>query len=247
MTTRPPASSLHEVAVPAAAPAAPSPGHRQAPTDRHRLVGAAALLLVAAVVAENATFAATGAPGYADPVDVVVDYYAAHRGAVGFAAGLVALYLPLLLLVLTGLHGVVVRRGGAGADWSRLAVAAGATASAGFVLVNVLQVGVALSVDGSTDPTAAVELAWRAHAAAFALVLPMLGATLVGAALATHASGLTRGWQRVLGLVGGVLLLAAGVGSLAVADGSPLLFAGLLGFAQLLVWMVATGVRLIRS
>jgi len=75
----------------------------------------------------------------------------------------------------------------------------------------------------------------------------MLGATLVGAALATHASGLTRGWQRVLGLVGGVLLLAAGVGSLAVADGSPLLFAGLLGFALLLVWMVATGVRLIRS
>jgi hypothetical protein len=75
----------------------------------------------------------------------------------------------------------------------------------------------------------------------------MLGTTLIGAALATHASGLTMAWQRLLGLVGGSMLLAAGVGSLSIAEGSPLLFVGLLGLAALLVWLVATGLRLMRT
>ena len=47
--------------------------------------------------------------------------------------------------------------------------------------------------------------------------------------------------------MGASLLLAAGVGNLAIADGSPLIFVGLLGFAAFLVWLIATGVRLIRS
>ena len=84
-------------------------------------------------------------------------------------------------------------------------------------------------------------------AAAFALALPMLGTTFIGATLATHATGLTPAWQRLLGLVGGSLLLTAGLGNLAIADGSALIFVGLLGFAALLVWLLATGVRLVRS
>ena len=138
-----------------------------------------------------------------------------------------ALYLPLLLVFVTGLHGVE-RRCGAGADWSRLALAAGATLSAIFVLVNVLQIGLALSAGGLAEPTPEFELVWQMHAAAFALALP------------------TPAWQRLLGLVGGSLLLAAGVGNLAIADGSPLIFVGLLGFAAGLVWLLATGVRLVR-
>jgi hypothetical protein len=47
--------------------------------------------------------------------------------------------------------------------------------------------------------------------------------------------------------VGGSLLLAAGVGNLAIADGSALIFVGLLGFAACLVWLLATGVRLVLS
>ena len=48
-------------------------------------------------------------------------------------------------------------------------------------------------------------------------------------------------------LGGGSLLLVAGVGNLAIADGSALIFVGLLGFAAWLVWLPATGVRLVRS
>ncbi|WP_236050067.1 hypothetical protein [Paractinoplanes ovalisporus] len=158
-----------------------------------------------------------------------------------------ALSLPLLLVFVTGLHGLVERRGPAGADWSRLTSAAGAALAAVLVLVNVLQIGLTLSADGLAEPTPAFELVWQVHAAAFALTLPTLGTTFIGAALAAHASGLTRGWQRLLGLVGGSLLLAAGLGNFAIADGSALIFVGLLGFAAWLVWLLATGVRLVRG
>jgi hypothetical protein len=208
---------------------------------RGRLVGAAAIAFVALVVVENAVFGATGALAYDAPIEEVLAYYAANRDAVAIISGVVAVYLPLLLLFLTGLHGLVEGRGGAGADWSRLALAAGATLSAVFVLVNVLQIGLALSADGLAEPTPEFELVWQMHAAAFALALPLLGTTFIGATLAAHAIGLNPAWQRVLGLVGGGLLLAAGLGSLAIADGSALIFVGLLGFAAWLVWLLATG------
>jgi hypothetical protein len=48
-------------------------------------------------------------------------------------------------------------------------------------------------------------------------------------------------------MVGGSFLLAAGLGNLAIADGSPLISVGLLGFVAWLVWLLATGVRLVRS
>lgn len=219
----------------------------QGPIARGRFVGAAAMAVAVLVIVENVVLAATGAPSFASPMNEVLDYYAANRAAVAIASGVVAVYLPLLLLFLTGLEGLVGRRGAKGAEWARLAVAAGATLSGVFVLVNVLQVGLALSAGGQSEPTPLLELVWRVHAAAFALALPMLGATFAGTALATHASGLTPAWLRMLGLVGGGLLLAAGIGNLAVADGSALIFVGLLGLASWLVWLFATGVRLVRS
>ena len=212
-----------------------------------RLVGAAAIAFAVLVVIENALFSITNAPGYGDPMEEVLAYYATNRDAVAIVTGLVALYLPLMLVFMTGLHGLVERRGGAGADWSRLALAAGAALSGVFVLVNVLQIGLALSADGLAEPTPAFELVWKMHAAAFALALPMLGTTFIGAALATHASGLTPPWQRLLGVAGGGLLLAAGTANLAIADGSAILFVGLPGLAAWLVWLLATGVRLVRS
>ncbi|GAA4726425.1 hypothetical protein GCM10025782_25970 [Pedococcus ginsenosidimutans] len=217
------------------------------PVARGRSVGAAALAVAVAVIAENAVLAVSGAPTYGAPMKEVMAYYAANRASVAIASGLVAVYLPVLLMFLSGLQGLVERRGGGGADWARLAVAAGASLSAGFVLVNVLQVGLALSAGQLAEPTPADELVWRIHAAAFGLALPMLGATFVGTALAAHASGLTPAWQRLLGLVGGGLLVVAGIGNLALADGSPLVFVGLLGFASWLAWLIVTGVRLVRS
>jgi hypothetical protein len=211
-----------------------------------RVVGAAAIALAASLVIENAVVLA-GAPSYGAPIKEVLAYHAEHRGSVAIAVGLQALYLPLLLGFLTGLHGLVGRRGGAGADWSRLAVAAGATFSAVMAFYAVLWDGVVLSAGELAEPSPAFELVWQLHAAAFAWSLPALGTTFIGAALATHASGLTPPWQRLLGVAGGGLLLAAGTANLAIADGSAILFVGLPGLAAWLVWLLATGVRLVRS
>ena len=230
---------MSEAATPAVAA-----GNRVSTT---RIVGAAAIAFAASVVVQNAVFFFPSAPTYAAPLGEVLAYHAENRGALAVAVGLEAVNLPLLLLFVTGLHGLVQRRGGAGADWSRLAVAAGATLSALFALVITTHIAVVLAADGLAEPTPAFELVWQLHAAAFALALPALGATFIGAALATHASGLTRPWQRLLGVAGGSLLILAGAGNLAIADGSPLLFVGVAGFAAWLVWLVVTGLRLIRG
>ncbi len=214
---------------------------------RERVVGATAIGLAASVAIQNAVVIVAGAPGYGDPITDVLAFHAEHRAAVAIAVGLEALNLPLLLLFVTGLHGLVGRRGGAGADWSRLAVAAGATLSAVLALYAVLWNGVVLSAGELAEPSPVFELAWQLHAAAFALALPALGTTFIGAALAAHASGLTPPWQRLLAVAGGGLLLAAGAASLAIADGSALVFVGVSGLAAWLVWLLATGVRLVRG
>ncbi len=214
---------------------------------RVRVVGAAAIASAASVVIDNTVVGWAGSPTYAAPIKEVLAFHAENRGAVAIAVGLEALNLPLLLGFVTGLHGLVGRRGGAGADWSRLAVAAGATFSAVTAFYAVLWDGVVLSAGQLTEPSPVLELAWRMHAAAFALALPALGTTFIGAALAAHASGLTPPWQRLLGVAGGGLLLAAGTANLAIADGSAILFVGVSGLAAWLVWLLATGVRLVRS
>ena len=213
---------------------------------RGRLVGAAAIGFAVLVVIENLVVLA-GSPTYASPIKEVLAFHAEHRGSVAIAVGLQALYVPLLLGFLTGLHGLVERRGGAGADWSRLAMAAGASFSAVFAFYAVLWDGVVLSAGNLAEPSPVFELVWQMHAAAFALALPALGTTFIGAAQATHAVRLTPRWQLLLGVAGGGLLLAAGAANLAIADGSALLFVGLPGLAAWLVWLLATGVRLVRS
>ncbi|WP_088288273.1 DUF4386 family protein [Kineosporia sp. A_224] len=212
-----------------------------------RVVGATAIALAASVAIQNAVVIWAGAPAYGDPIKEVLAFHAENRSAVAVAVGLEALNLPLLLGFVAGLHGLVGRRGGAGADWSRLAVAAGAVLSAVFALYAVLWDGAVLSADGLAEPSPAFELAWQLHAAAFALALPALGTTFIGAAVAAHASGLTPRWQRLLAVAGGGMLVAAGAANLAIADGSAFLFVGMPGYAAWLVWLLATGVRLVRA
>ena len=227
----------------------PGPETSPAGAVTMRVVGATAIALAASMAIQNAMFAWTGPPAYGDPIEEVLAWHAQNRAVVAIAVGLEALHLPLLLLFVTGLHGLVGRRGGAGAgaDWSRLAVAAGATFSAVMAFYAVLWDGVVLSAGELTEPSPVLELAWQMHAAAFAWSLPALGTTFIGAALATHASRLTPPWQRLLGVAGGGLLLAAGTANLAIADGSAILFVGVSGLAAWLVWLLATGVRLVRS
>jgi len=212
-----------------------------------RIVGVAALAYAASMIIQNAVFSVDGAPTYGDPLGVVLTYHAEHQGALSITSGLEVVNMVLLLLFITALHGIEQRRGGAGADWSRLAVAAGASLSALSALTIATHIAVVLAADGLAEPTPTFKLIWQLHAAAFALSLPALGATFIGAALSTHASGLTRPWQRLLGVAGGSLPILAGFGNLAIANGSPLLYVGVLGLFTWLIWLIVTGLRLIRG
>ena len=102
-----------------------------------------------------------GTTTYAAPIKEVLAFHAENRAAVAIAVRLEALNLPLLLLFVTGLHGLVGRRGAAGADWSRLAVAAGATFSAVTAFYAVLSDGVVLSAGELAEPSPVLELAWQ--------------------------------------------------------------------------------------
>lgn len=221
------------------------PPTRRRLLGQREVVGATAIALAVSWTIQNAVVIAAGTPSYSDPVQQVFAFHAANRTAVAIAVGLEALNLPLLLGFLTGLHGLVERHRGAGTTWSRLAVAAGATLSAVFALYAVLWIGVVLSADRLTAPSPAFLLVWQLHAAAFALALPALGVTLIGAAVAAYTSGLTPSWQRLLGIAGGGLLLAGGAASLAIADGSSLVLVGMPGYAAWLVWLATTGIRLV--
>lgn len=227
--------------------ASPMPGPTPAGAMTIRFVGATAITLAVSMVIQNVMFSATAAPGYGDPIDGVFAWHAQNRVVVAIAVAQEALHMLLILGFLTGLHGLVGDRGGAGAIWSRLAVAAGAVLSAVFALYSVLWIGTVLSVGELTEASPTFELAWQLHAAAFATALPALGVTFLGAAVAAHKSRLTPLWQGVLGMAGGSLLLAAGLASLDIAGGSALLFAGLPGFAAWIVWLLVTGVRLVRA
>jgi hypothetical protein len=215
--------------------------------SKERCVGALALALAVSIAIQNAVLGWTGAPSYADPITDVFAFHAENRAAVAIAVGLEALNVPLLLGFLVGLHGLIGRRGGAGADWSRLAVAAGAALSAIFAMYAVLWNGTVLSAGELAEPSSEFKLVWQLHAAAFALALPALGATFIGAAQAAHANSLTSPWQRLLGLAGGGLLIAAGTANLAIADGSSIVFVGVLGYAAWLIWLLVSGIRLVRA
>src|SRR3954468_7788123 len=214
---------------------------------RGRLVGATAIASAAAVLIDNVVVAWVNSPTYGAPIREVLAFHADHPGVVAISVGLEALNVPLLLGFLIGLHGLVGLRGGAGADWSRLAVVAGASFSAVMAFYAVLWDGVVLAAGDLAEPSPVLELAWHMHAAAFAWSLPALGTTFVGAALAAHASGLTPSWQRLLAVAGGGLLIIAGTANLAIADGSAILFVGVAGFVAWPLWLFATGIRLMRS
>ena len=211
-----------------------------------RFVGIVALAYATSMIVQNAMFGAD-APTYSTPIETVFTYHAQNQGALAITSGLETMNMVLLLLFVTALHGLVQRRGGRGSDWSRLAVAAGATFSSLSALLIATHIAVTVAANSLTEPNSAFELMWQLHAAAFALMIPALGATFIGVALATHANGLTRPWQRILGVLGGSLAIAAGFGNLAIAGGSSLLFVGVAGLGLWIVWLITTGLRLIRA
>src|SRR5919112_6150058 len=100
---------MNELDVSEAATPAVAAGNRVSTT---RIVGATAIAVAALVLIDNVLVAWVDSPPYGAPLKEVLAFHADHRAAVAIAVGLEALNVPLLLLFVTGLHGLVGRRGG---------------------------------------------------------------------------------------------------------------------------------------
>ena len=72
-----------------------------------RKVGIVAIAYAISMIAQNGMFAVTGAPGYNEPLSVVLSYHADNQGALSITSGLETLNMVLLILFITSLHTLV--------------------------------------------------------------------------------------------------------------------------------------------
>src|SRR6476646_10593609 len=83
--------------VPASAAVGGTSGPIPTPAFGERVVGAAAIALVASLVLQNVMFGWAHPPGYGDPIKDVLAWHQQNRDVVAIAVGSEALNLPLLL------------------------------------------------------------------------------------------------------------------------------------------------------
>lgn len=211
------------------------------PVGLARLGGAAGLFFAASVVVQNVVRGAV-----APPMQPGADDLLAYAEAAGTATAILMALFAVNVVALGLFLGAVVER-----SWGIRTglAAAGAFGVAGilamFGLTTVISsVVVARATD--LDASSLVAL-WSLHDAAFAVNFAALALALVALGLAGVAAGITPPVFRWLAPLGGALLLVAGVGAYSVAQGSPLLFVGLVGFLVWLAFVVATGLRLVRT
>ena len=76
--------------------------------------------------------------------------------------------------------------------------------------------------------------------------MAMLATALLGFSLAGAAAGITPRWFRLLGPAGAILMIVSAANGVSIAEGSPIVFVGLIGFLIWLLFVVTTGVGMIR-
>ena len=212
-----------------------------------RNVGILALAYATSILAQNVLFGISGAPGYNDSIEAVLSYHANNQGTLAITSGLEAVNMVFLLLFVTALGGYIKNHGNRGSNWVHLSTIASATLSALFALTIATHISVTLAAKSLNEPNLAFQMMWQFHAASFALSLPALGLTIIGTVLALYSSGLIRSKMKVFGLLISVLPIIAGLGNLAVAGGSSFIYIGVMGLFLWILWLILTGLRLIRG
>ena len=207
-----------------------------------RAAAVGALGFATGVVVQNA-FLLVGMPDASAPASEAATWLTENRTRAGAASALVGINLPLLLLFTASLRSLASDTRSARL-WIDLGSFAVVVLTAVFAVVAATQIAATLIADGGATP--AFASLWTLHNAAFSISFTALGVTLLGFSVGAHAAGITARWQRSVGLLSAALLLVAGVSNAAVAAGSPVIYVGLAGFALWIVWLVSTGVRLLR-
>ncbi|TVR85645.1 MAG: hypothetical protein EA416_16455 [Trueperaceae bacterium] len=184
-----------------------------------------------------------GMPDASATMPEAAAWLADNPGRAATASALVGVNLPFLSFFTAALRSLT-RDTQAARLWSDLGSLAVVVLASTFAVVAATQIASTLVAGAGATPI--FTALWSLHNAAFAMSFSALAVTLLGFSIGAHAAGISPAWQRGVGLLAAVLLLVAGLANTAVAGGSPIVFVGLLGFALWLVWLVTTGVRLLR-
>jgi len=216
-----------------------------ASTNATRWAGLAGLLFAVSVAVENIWAGAAGL--FPDPdagADEIVEKFAEHGNEFGVLFGWVALTAIVLLGFLAGAW---TRLRDADPVWARMGVIGALLVAAFFPLSNVPLVALSIGGEDLAGEPALVNALWQTHLATFAFTGLVLGVGLTGLSLAAVAAGLMPRWFRIVGPLGGLLLVAGAVPVKANAEGSPATMIGGIGFIVWLVFLAWFGVRMWRE
>jgi hypothetical protein len=219
---------------------------RVAPDTRTtRWAGLAGLGFAVSVAASNIWGGAVGLDPDADAgAAEIVEKFAEHQDAYGVLFGWTALNLVLLVVFLGGAW---TRLRGADPTWARAGCIGVALVAVLFPLTMVPQVALSIGGEQLGRGPNLVNVLWDMHLATFALTSLALGVGLLGLSLAAVAAGLVPAWFRVVGPIGGALLIVGAVPVKAVAEGSSVAMVGLVGFVVWLVFLAVLGTRMWRE
>lgn len=210
------------------------------PAIARRIAGVSAITFAAGVFIANGAIA--GGPMADWEAAEAATWFVANEGRLMVANAMVGLTFPALVALAASMVEL-----GRSSERSRLWMLVGALGSVCMVAIFGLLVAgniAAVHLAGSVE---LFEVAWRLHFAAFAINMTALGITFFGFSMGAHAAGLIPAWQRSVGVVGAVLLLGTGIANTAVAGGSLAVAPGGIGFLLWLLWLLATGIRMLRS
>lgn len=185
-------------------------------------------------------------PAFTEPITEIRDYFTDNATGLQIADWLSALFFVGGFLLFASALRTALRDSDSGGTWSRASFAAAA------VSVAVAGSGVFLStftVAGMDDLSDDVVHAFmRADAIVYGAILPWgFALFLVGASMVMLRGGRFPRWFAWLGFAAAGL---SAVGALWPVDGDPegaLAMVGVVGFIAMLLWVVFTGVTMVRS
>lgn len=208
------------------------------------VAGTGGLLFVALLILQNA-IRGSGPALAADPGEVAA-YFADHR--VAAVAPLVTFPLGMVA-ILCFAAGVCARAHatGAGRFWSFVGGSAVVVLAGLFGTVNLIEIAIAARVGRFAAESEVIAGLWTMHAAAFALNLAAIALALLALSRAALAAGLVPRALTWVTAAGAVCLFVPALGAVLVVEGSGLLYLGFAGFAVWGVFLVWTGLALLRG
>ena len=217
----------------------------QSTISTDRLAGWLAVGFAALIIAQNALRTA-GAPANDAPAADVLRYVSSAHDTLSI---LLALFVPGLLALLGFVSGLLARARRLGVDgaWSTFGLVGVILIGGLFAASNAIEAALVATAPQLDSDPGLVSLLWHFHTATFALNFAAIGAALLGLSRVSLATGLITRPVALLAVAGAALLFAGSVPVVAVAAGSPWFYVALPGFGLWIVWLVATGVGLIRS